>query len=476
MWVHVLFIGVFSAMARAQHPVMILNETNFVKGRQSIRDLFVLFYTPDCGLCTRVLDQFDAVAAALKFDGLRLAKVDVKESYHLKEVLGIVAVPTYVYFSGEELYEYKGERDSTSLSRWLTEKNKNFRITHLHSYPETQQFLLENPISFVYFGSENDEAIGIISELTRFSEKIYGFSTHSTAAEMYGIAGKRLVAFKHADDRRVELKYLSRETIRVFIGKQKVPWVMPINDYSNHLFFVQEKPGLFIFNTTSNTEILEQTARAVHDDIRIAYGAIEQHQTFGELLGVGANMQPLALIIETTANQLTKWKLNDTLTSENLINFVESWKNREAMAYVKTEPIPVDPENSEKLVRANFKEIAYNTGKDVLVHFYAEWCYHCFLADKAIRDVLGELPDKYQIHYKQFDSMKNDIEFVDITSFPYIIFYPSFDSPEAHFTGEISKENISKFIYDNAIQTITMKLEEISQEEKGPSSGGKEDL
>lgn len=59
--------------------------------------------------------------------------------------------------------------------------------------------------------------------------------------------------------------------------------------------------------------------------------------------------------------------------------------------FLKSEPIPDHNEGGVTIaVGKNFDDVVFNSGKDVLIEFYAPWCGHC----KKLTPIYDELGEK----------------------------------------------------------------------------------
>ena len=92
-------------------------------------------------------------------------------------------------------------------------------------------------------------------------------------------------------------------------------------------------------------------------------------KSMSEMLGVFPDDMPCIRLFDTREG-LKKYRMDDEITSENIIRFINQWENDNLTEYIKTDKLPKKMEGPiTTLVSSNFNETVYNETKDVLVLF-----------------------------------------------------------------------------------------------------------
>lgn len=105
---------------------------------------------------------------------------------------------------------------------------------------------------------------------------------------------------------------------------------------------------------------------------------------------------------------------------------------------LSSESLPMDWDKGPviKLVGKNFREIAFDTRKDVFVDFYAEWCGFCRILE-PIWNKLGEhFRSSSDVVIAKIDGTINDLPDIDLNTFPSLRLFRKGDNKIFEFTKQ----------------------------------------
>ncbi|KAL8489445.1 hypothetical protein ACS0TY_025374 [Phlomoides rotata] len=119
--------------------------------------------------------------------------------------------------------------------------------------------------------------------------------------------------------------------------------------------------------------------------------------------------------------------------------------------FLRSEPIPeVNNEPVKVVVRDSLQDVVFNSGKNVLLEFYAPWCGHC----KSLAPILDEVAISFEkdpnVLIAKFDATANDVpsDTFDVQGFP-TVYFKSASGKLSQFEGDRTKEGIINFIETN---------------------------
>lgn len=119
-----------------------------------------------------------------------------------------------------------------------------------------------------------------------------------------------------------------------------------------------------------------------------------------------------------------KYRFEGEITTESLRTFLTNFFDGSLTRYMKSEEVPATNDEPVKIVVGkNFKDLVLNNDKDVLIEFYAPWCGHCKQLAPIYEGLAKKLLVNPNIIIAKCDATANEIEGVNIESFPTIKFW-----------------------------------------------------
>lgn len=149
-----------------------------------------------------------------------------------------------------------------------------------------------------------------------------------------------------------------------------------------------------------------------------------------EVLRIPDKKLPALRIIECRGGSLnvSQFDILDSITTENILKFVNNWENGEAKKYVLTQEIP--KKQSENLVlcvvQETFEELVNASLKNVLVAIYAPWCSYSRSLLATIEQLSYDFRHVSNLQVAKIDGYNNEIG-RGVKGFPTIQLYFSQD-------------------------------------------------
>jgi protein disulfide-isomerase A1 len=168
-----------------------------------------------------------------------------------------------------------------------------------------------------------------------------------------------------------------------------------------------------------------------------------------EFFGLKKTETPSIRLI-SLGQDMTKYKPDfDEIKGTLIVKFVEDFLANKLKAHLLSQEVPEDwnAKAVKVLVGKNFKEVARDKSKTVLVEFYAPWCGHC----KQLAPIYDQLGEKFADRASEFviakmDSTLNELDDIKIQSFPTIKLFPKDSDEVLDYNGERTLEAMAKFV------------------------------
>ncbi|KAK0414206.1 hypothetical protein QR680_007202 [Steinernema hermaphroditum] len=427
------------ASIEEENNVLVLTKHNFEEAVQTHETVLVEFYAPWCGHCKSLAPEYEKAAEVLKDEGspIKLAKVDATVETELAEEHEVKGYPTLFLFRNGEPSPYKGGRDHTSIVAWLKKKT-GFPATILKTDDELKAFRSSDDVVVPLQNSEDDAAKTYVNFASSFDDMQFGMVENADIASSLGLADGDIIILYTTDNERVAFEgSLTEENLKEFVQVNRLPLVPEFDDKIAPVLFggkIKSHHFLFVSKNAENFDHLIKEFRAAAEQFRgqmvfiLVNTDIEDNERILQFFGVNNNELPSSRIIFIGEESLHKYKSDSNeVTTDEIVKFTNAYFNGELKRHLNSEEVPDDwdKEPVKVLVGKNFKEVALDKSKTVIVMFYAPWCGHC----KALAPVWEELGEVYKnsknIVIAKMDATANEIEEVTVHGFPTIKLFPA---------------------------------------------------
>jgi len=253
---------------------------------------------------------------------------------------------------------------------------------------------------------------------------------------------------------------LFEDKLKAFILKHSSPLIMNFDMKSAQLIFGKNQPGLIFIRDLNNTnsaeldKIVTSLAEELKGKLQIVLvngvtGNFEKK--LAEYIGVVESELPTIRLADTKGD-LKKYKMEGSVTKENILKFIQDWDNGKLILTLKSEPIPAkNDEDVFVLVGKQFNEIVFDKTKDVLVEFYSPTCGHCKKLVPIYDELAYSLKRNKNLIIAKIDATANEVENMNVKSFPTIKFWPAGDkSKHIDFKGDRTVDGFTKFLKEHS--------------------------
>ncbi|XP_039820709.1 protein disulfide isomerase-like 1-2 isoform X1 [Panicum virgatum] len=458
--------------------VLTLDASNFSEVVAEHQFIVVEFYAPWCGHCKQLAPEYEKAAAVLrKHDPpVVLAKVDAydERNKEIKDKYQVHAYPTIkiIENGGNNVRGYGGPRDAAGIVEYI-KKQVGPASIELRSAEEATQAIGDKGIVLVgvfpKFAGVDYENFMAVAEKKRSD---YDFFHTSDAGILprgdQAIKGPVVRLFKPFDELFVDSQDFDKDALEKFIEVSGFPTVVTFDaDPTNHKFLERyystpsAKAMLFLNFSDDRIEafksqIQDAAKKFSANNISFLIGDVEAADRAFQYFGLKENDVPLLFVIAQGGKYL-----NPTIDPDQVIPWLKQYIYGNLTPYVKSEPIPKVNDQPVKVVVADsIDDIVFNSGKNVLIEFYAPWCGHCRKLAPILEEVAVSMQDDEDVVIAKMDGTANDIptDFA-VEGYPTIYFYSTTWDLYSYNVGRTAEDIIS-FI----------------KKHKGPKAGAAEEV
>ncbi|XP_022879511.1 protein disulfide-isomerase-like [Olea europaea var. sylvestris] len=475
VWNGVLMIAVsllalfnVSAFAAEEgEKVLTLDHSNFTDTVSKHNFIVVEFYAPWCGHCKALAPEYEKAASILSSHDppIVLAKFDANDDANreLASQYEIQGFPTIKILrnGGKNVQEYKGPREADGIVDYL-KKQVGPPSAEIKSVEDAANLGDEKKIYvvgvFQKFSGEEFESFMTLAEKLRAD---YDFS-HTLDAKLLprgeSVNKPTLRLLKPFDELFVDFHDFQVDAMEKFIEEATIPLLTIFNsDPSNHpyvnKFFESPNAKAMLFvNFSKELGVFQSN----YKDVAVLYkgkgisfllGDLEASQGAFQYFGLTEDQAPL-LLIQTSDGQ--KY-LKANIEPDQIAPWLKDYTDGQVKPFIRSEPIPeVNNEPVKVVVTDSLQDMVFNSGKNVLLEFYAPWCGHCKQLAPILDEVAISFENDADVMIAKLDATANDVpvDTFDVQGYP-TLYFRSARGNLLSYDGDRTKEDIIDFIQKN---------------------------
>jgi protein disulfide-isomerase A1 len=455
--------------------VIELDESNFDEELSKHEYLLIEFYAPWCGHCKELEPEYKKAASILSNDHppLYLAKVDATKNKELAKRFKLDGYPTVtLYTKGADYVEYDGERKAGDIISWYRRK-VNPVSTQLDTIKEINSFIDVHKVAVIFLGEQNNSYQEFLKVAKEMDSLHFAHCPTVECVEHYEInKPNEVLLFKNFDDRIVRLlDVLESSKIKQFILDNVKPFVSSFDEPMAEYIFSGNRVAMFYLKSLNNTthdEVFKLIAKEYKDKMVFVSCDIngDWESRLAAFLGVTEGDLPTIRLLNATEEAPT-YIFKDAVTVVNLRNFINSFYEGRLTRFFKSEPIPETQDSPVfKLVGDSFKTEVYESGKNVLVEFYAPWCDHCKKLEPRYLRIAEAYKDIPNLRIAKIDATANDVEGLEFTGFPAIKLFLAGQRKGIDLVDHPGTETITRLLNENLNLNIEVEFDTEESREK----------
>ncbi|TVU29713.1 hypothetical protein EJB05_21293 [Eragrostis curvula] len=450
-----------------EEAVLTLDTDNFSEVVAKHQFIVVEFYAPWCGHCKQLAPEYEKAASILsKHDPpVVLAKVDSsdKKNKDLSEKYNVQGFPTIKILrnQGENAQDYDGPRDADGIVEYL-KKQVGPASVEIKSVADATSLISDKGVVIVgvfpeFGGSEFENFVAVAEKMRAGYDFLHTSDASILPRGDRTVKGPFVRLFKPFDELFVDSQDFDKDTLEKFIEVSGFPTVVTFDtDPANQKYLIKyfenagAKAMLFLSFSDDRIEAFksqfyEAAKQYGANNISFLIGDITDAQGAFQYFGLKENDVPL-LFIDASDSKFIK----PTVEPDQILPWLKDYTDGILAPYVKSDPIPVVNDQPVKVVVANsLHDVVFNSGKNVLLEFYAPWCGHCQKLAPILDEVAVSLQNDEDVIIAKMDATTNDVppDFT-VEGYPTLYFYSS-GGNLLSYEGGRTAEAIIEFIKKN---------------------------
>nr|UZC53375.1 protein disulfide isomerase-2 [Nicotiana benthamiana] len=447
--------------------VLTLDHSNLTETIAKHNFIVLEFYAPWCGHCKNLAPEYEKAAAELSSHDppIVLAKYDASDEANraLATQFELQGFPTIKILrdGGKNVQDYNGPREADGIVAYL-KKQVGPASPEIKSKEDAANLIDEKKIFVVgIFPEPSGEKFENYLTLAEKLRAEINFA-HTVDAKLLPRGGPvdkpTLRLLKPFDEPFVDFEDFQVDAMEKFIADASIPVVTVFdNDPNNHeyvnkFFDGTNSKALLFVNFSTELEAFKSKYNDVAklykgDGVSFLLGDVEAGEGAFEYFGLKPEQAPLIVIMGTDNQKYLK----DHVEPDAIAVWLKDYKDGKLKPYVKSQPIPeTNDEPVKVVVRDTLQDMVFNSGKNVLLEFYAPWCGHCKKLAPILDEVAVSFDSDPDVLIAKLDATLNDLpkDQFDVQGFP-TMYFRSASGKLSQYDGDRTKEAIIEFIEKN---------------------------
>jgi protein disulfide-isomerase A1 len=445
-----------NAEINQEKGVYVLTDSNFNDFINDHEYAFLLFYSPWCSHCKKVMPEIAKLAklAGKQSPKIAIGKVDITSEVDLSDIFGIEKYPTFKFFVRAEPIDYEGGRTATQILSWV---KKRLQPTALEivSIGELETLKKEKLSALMITTPDRYDVVRNFEKLAITLDGVPFRYTYSDEIRTKFSAGNStFIVFKGAEETYDELSNSEFffDDMKEFFHKHRHSLIVDFDKHAGERIFGNRQSTVFLI---SDSPKQEHVKTLIDHAKRHSSELVYSHATFSSSAGkklaeffeLSARDDPTAVILEFKEGRHVVYRL-ESGDMDGLGNFLDQYTSGSLTPYYKSEPIhPPTDAFIKTIVGKSFDDLVLKNDNYILLKIHAPWCQH----SKALAPIYTELAYKLRevddLVIAEMDGTANEHPALKIEGFPTILLFKRDDKDHpVEFKGARLLKNIVAFL------------------------------
>ncbi|KAF0988875.1 hypothetical protein HZS_4840 [Henneguya salminicola] len=433
-----------------------ISSSNIEERLANHHTTLLLFYSPGCGHCTRLMPEYDIVCKDIGEtlpEAVQCARIDCTANKDVCSTHQIQGYPTIKALRENFSCEYTGPRSRKDIYNWV--KSVYHGVDDLTDPIKVAESIKENQFVIVAFMEAEHVHRKLIQSATcrKSSANFITISDPEIAKELKIETINTFNLFKNGVFEKVLSNVIDENSLvrEIFFSvnplvpeyTQETSDSVFSNEIMHYLAYIYDTPD----SLAATKDALESYAASQVGKVRVF--SVNSNEANNQNVITYFNIAKFpSLVFYNDGTSFFYHYDKSDVSIDTLESFVQGCIDGSISRYVKKQPVSEDWDSKSVkiLVVDNLGEVFVKYPAGGLILVYAPWCGHC----KAIMPTWDQIGDLVASTYPEMfvgkvDHTENDISDFNVSGYPTIFVCKSLTEKYA-YTGERSLEGLTKLV------------------------------